>query len=80
MSEITEAEWIFCMYKLRLEGSFMTSLIETIFKADIYNQANLAKGFPELVKVIQRYSSESGYWDNLVNRWNAEYPHRLLNI
>ena len=77
-TNITDAEEIFCMYKLNKEGSFMTSLIETIFKGDIRNQAKLAMGYPELVEVIQRYGGERGYWKDLVNRWNKSYPtHKL---
>jgi hypothetical protein len=77
-TNITEAEEIFCFFKLNREGSFMTSLIETIFKGDDRNQAKIAKGYPELVQVIQRYGGEKGYWSDLVKRWNKEYP--LLKI
>jgi hypothetical protein len=73
-TNVTEAEEIFCFYKLNKEGSFMTSLIETIFKGDDKHQAKLAKGYPELVGVIQRYGNEKGYWSNLVDRWNKENP------
>jgi len=73
-TNVTEAEEIFCFYKLGKEGSFMTSLIETIFKGDDRNQAKIAKGYPELVGVIQRYGGEKGYWKDLVKRWNKEYP------
>ena len=73
-TNITDAEEIFCFYKLGKEGSFMTSLIDTIFKGDDENQAKIAKGYPELVEVIIRYGRERGYWQELVNRWNKEYP------
>jgi hypothetical protein len=73
-TNITDAEEIFCFYKLGKEGSFMTSLIDTIFKGDDKNQAKIAKGYPELVEVIHRYGRERGYWKDLVNRWNKEYP------
>ena len=73
-TNVTDAEEIFCFYKLGKEGSFMTSLIETIFKGDDRNQAKIAKGYPELVEVVQRYGNEKGYWSNLVDRWNKEYP------
>ena len=77
-NKITPAEEIFCMYKLGREGSFMTALIDTIFRGDIHNQAKLAKGYPDLVEVIQRYGGERGYWPELVNRWNQEFPtHKL---
>jgi len=75
---ITEAEETFCLYRLEREGSFTTSLIQTIFKADMRNRAKLAKAFPELVDVIDRYSNQSGYWQDLVERWNQKYPtHKL---
>jgi hypothetical protein len=73
-TNITDAEEIFCFYKLGKEGSFMTSLIDTIFKGDDKHQAKLAKGYPELVEVIIRYGREKGYWKDLVKRWNKEYP------
>lgn len=76
MSQLTPAEETFCMYKLGMEGSFTTSLIETIFKGDIINRAKLAKGFPELVEVCNRFNNETGYWQDLVDRWNQEYPHK----
>lgn len=78
ITNITEAEEIFCFYKKNKEGSFMTSLIDTIFKGDDINQFKIAKGYPELVEVIKRYGREKGYWEDLVTRWNQEYP--LLKI
>jgi hypothetical protein len=78
MDIVTEAEETFCIYKIGLEGSFMTSLIETIFKGDMPNRFKLAQGFPEIVEVCNKYNHESGYWQDLVNRWNKKYPHRKL--
>lgn len=78
MSKVTHAEEVFCMYKLGLEGSFMTSLIDTIFKGDMINRHKLSKGFPELVEVCNRFNNESGYWEDLESRWNQEYPTRKL--
>jgi len=78
MSKITEAEEKFCMFKLGMEGSFTTSLIETIFKGDIINRAKLAEGFPDLVTVVNDYNNTSGYWQDLINRWNEQYPTRKL--
>jgi len=78
LTNFTEAEYEFCMYKLNLQGSFLTSFIDTVFKADVINQAKLSMAFPELVAVIIKYKTESGYWDDLVNRWNEIYPTRKL--
>lgn len=76
---VTEAEREFCFFKLGLSGSFMESLINTAFKADINNQYKLAKGFPELMDVVMRYQTERGYWQDVVKRWNAEFPHHKLS-
>lgn len=76
---ISSAEEIFCMYKLGLEGSFMTSLISTIFKGDIPNRAKIGMGYPELVEVCNNFNFKKGYWDELVERWNLKYPtHKLV--
>lgn len=71
MDNITDAEHMFCMYKLNMLGGGMTSLIGTIFHLDDTNRAKIALGFPELVEVINRYGNEKGYWKDLVERWNA---------
>lgn len=75
---VTEAEREFCYFKLGLSGSFMESLINTAFKADIHNQHKMSKGFPELMEVIMKYQSERGYWQDLVKRFNAETPNSIL--
>lgn len=68
----TKGEEIFCMYKLGLEGSGMTKLIEAIFALDIPNREKIALGFPELVDCINRFGFEKGYWKDLVDRWNSQ--------
>lgn len=78
MKTVTEAEQIFCMYKLGKEGSGMTALINAIFALDINNRAKLAKGFPELVEVVNKYNFETDYWGDLVKRWNEESHLKLL--
>jgi hypothetical protein len=75
---VTEAEREFCFFKLGLSGSFMTSLIDTAFKADIHNQYKLAKGFPELMEVVMKYQTERGYWQDLVKRFNIDFPNSTL--
>jgi hypothetical protein len=75
---VTWAEMDFCFYKLGRAGSFMTSLIDTIFKADDTNRKKIAKGYPELIEVIDRYNREKGYWADLVERWNESYPNGAL--
>jgi hypothetical protein len=80
MSEITEAEEIFCTYKFGMKGGFYSSLIETMFKADIINQSKLHKGFPDLMDVVYKYGNEDMYWENLVARWNQQYPKHKISI
>lgn len=69
--KISEAEETFCFYKLGLTGSFMTSLISTIFKGDEDNRSKIALGFPELVDVCNKFNRNKGYWSDLVDRWNV---------
>jgi hypothetical protein len=75
---ISSAEEKFCLFKLDLGGSFMASLINTIFKADMVNRSKIAKGFPEIVDVVNRFNNENGYWEDLIERWNIKYPtHKI---
>ena len=76
---LTNAEREFCFFKLGLAGSFMESLIETAFKADIHNQYKLAAGFPELMEVVMKYQTERGYWQALAKRFNEEFPGHKIN-
>ncbi len=78
--EISWAEDKFCMYKLELTGGFFTALFQAAFSADSENKAKLAKGFPEIVNVIDRYRTEKGYWTDLQTRWNNKHPnHQILS-
>ena len=63
---MTQAERDFCMYWKGMCGQFMTRIIEAFL------------GFPEMGEVIHRYRNESGYWQDLIERWNKEYPHSPL--
>lgn len=67
---VTPAEQMFCEFKLGINGSFFTSLIETMFLADRKNMVLLGKGFPELTDVVERYGREEKYYEDLVQRWN----------
>ena len=77
MKIVTDAERIFCMYKLGLEGSGMTALINAIFALDTDNRAKVGKGFPELVEVVNRFNFETGYYKDLTERWNEESHLKL---
>jgi hypothetical protein len=69
MEGISTAEREFMFYKIGTCGSFHKALIDAIFKADHINQAKIALGFPEDVRVVQRFQNEAGYWEDLHQRW-----------
>ena len=75
---VTDAEREFCFDKMGMSGSFMERLIATIQAADIINQSKLSMGFPELVGVVRRFQSEGGYWEDLVERFNEQFPNSNL--
>lgn len=75
---LTKEEEDFCMHKKGMVGSFMESLIQTMYMSDTDNMYLLSKGYPGLTKVVTRYQTESGYWQDLVARWNEKYPHSPL--
>ena len=58
-------------YKLGVCGSFKKSLYDTFFNADDNNRKKLMSVFPEL-EVPHRYSTERGYWDDLLERHNKQ--------
>lgn len=68
---ITKAERDFMYYYMDRAGSFTMSLFDAIQKADSVNQAKLSLGFPEEVRVAQRFRSEEGYFEDLQRRFNA---------
>lgn len=66
---ISPAEELFIYYKRGMAGGGMTALIDCIFKLDMINRAKIAKGFPELVEVCNRFNNELGYWEDLEERF-----------
>ena len=56
-------------YKNGIAGSGMTALIDAIWKLDVKNRAKIALGFPELIHVCNRFNNETGYWEDLQQRW-----------
>lgn len=61
-----EAEFMY--YKNGTTGSFRTRLYDLFFTADENNQNILLNAFPYLW-VAQKYSQESGYYEDLRMRW-----------
>jgi hypothetical protein len=66
---ISKAEELFVFYKKGTAGSGYTALIEAIFKLDRTHRAKIALGYPELVQVCNRYNDETGYWEDLQQRF-----------
>jgi len=71
-SLVSHAENLFMEFKQGWTGSGYTALIKCIFALDTPNRQKMAKGFPELVEVVNRYNNERGYWSDLVSRYNQE--------
>lgn len=43
-------------------NNFGVVLIKLIMKADIHNKERLRKGFPEAVKLVEKYQKEGYFW------------------
>ena len=67
----------FIHYKRGTAGSFTQSLFETYFKGDTENRKKLQSVFPEL-EVAYRYANESGYWQDLIKRYNEKYNNNFI--
>ena len=50
------------------ETHFTALMIQIIMKADHINTALLKQVYPQLVQVVNRYSNEEGYWEDLCKR------------
>lgn len=68
---ISKAERDFMYYYTGRAGSFTTALFDAIQKADTGNQLKLSLGFPEEVRVAQRFRSDAGYFEDLERRFNS---------
>jgi hypothetical protein len=73
---ISKTEELFIFYKRGTAGSGFTALIDAIFKLDRPNRAKIALGYPELVEVCNRYNDETGYWEDLQQRFK-ETAHAI---
>ena len=71
METISKAERDFMYYRTGRAGSFTMALFDAIQKADSVNQAKLSLGFPEEVRVAQRFRSEEGYFEYLEKVFNS---------
>lgn len=76
-TRVSPAENLFMEFKQGWTGSGYTALINCIFALDTTNRQKMAKGFPELVEVVNRFNNERGYWPDLVARYNEENGTKL---
>lgn len=79
MAKISVEEEMFCMYKTGLASEWRSSLYQTFFLSDSFNQSRLMSVFPELV-IAWRYSNDIEYWPKLVELWNEKHPNGQLTI
>lgn len=69
----SEAELQFYYYMRGTCGSGIKALITAIFALDVENRERMAKGFPELVSICNRYNTETGFYDNLLKKIDNYY-------
>jgi len=62
---LNKAELFIYMWQYNMQGGFMTSLIDTIMRADNQNLAKLRLGFPFEVGACERYMKEENFWPNI---------------
>ena len=68
MEDLHNDEVEFMYYKNGTSGGFRTGLYNLYFNADDNNKARLMEAFPYLW-VAEKYSKESGYYEELRMRW-----------
>ena len=65
---VNKGEDLLLQWQFGQASGFVRKLFELIGHADTYNQNLLAKGFPEEVEAMQRFTGEAGYWEALRER------------
>jgi len=63
--DLNQGEIKFLEYKLGMSGAFYRGLFELYFKADRFNKRILLNAWPQEMEAVDRFSNESGYWDEL---------------
>ena len=72
--EFTRGQMFVLGWQYQFAGSFMKALAEAMVKADVYNMAQLGRGFPEEVAAMNAYQNIDGWWLNLQKRYLAMLP------
>jgi hypothetical protein len=67
---MTKGEKLLVEFFKGMTGSFYTSFFELAFRADPDNQERLAAGFPSEMRALQRYKTENGYWQKLLEQYD----------
>ena len=67
--KLTRTEQFVYDWQYDLHGDcFAGNLAKLIAKGDLHNQAKLARGFPDEVEAIQRFQTEAGYWERILDK------------
>ena len=67
-------------YNHGMAGGFMSLLFDAIFKADPFNKAKLALGFPEEVEAVRKWQNQTGYHDYIERNYVNPEPINILDI
>ena len=68
---MNQGERRLCEFQYGMSGGFTEKLFRAIFHADGDNQFKLKKGFPEEVEAVERFQTESGYWEKLDHEFKS---------
>ncbi len=60
---LTEAEIILYKWQYGILGGFYTSLMQTMMRDDTLNSERLSLAYPSLMKAVNRFRNEEGYWE-----------------
>lgn len=66
--QLTKGEQLIYDWQYGVQGGFISSLIETILRADISNTHKLSKIYPVEVQAVLNYRDKIGWWENVVKK------------
>lgn len=68
LENLTKGERFIVDWQYHMAGNFRKALVEAIARADHFNLARLALGFPEEVKAYQNFANKDGWWDRVLEK------------
>jgi hypothetical protein len=68
LTKMSEEESLIYNWQYGIDGHFAHSLMDAISKADKYNIEKLRKEYPFQVKAFERFSTEKGWFESIVER------------